>query len=157
MVNVLLKLSRVVVKQMSSRLIMLELSFFCCSNFFPRCCRIFIIWSMTINNSLWVFVSFISKVGVLAFSKIDVIKASCLPCFKLEKTKSKVVSQRNCSGYYQKKIFFQTLIGQVLQQRHQTYQQVVRYFQIVKTQKWGIGYLQVSWINSKTESKDPSG
>ena len=31
--------------------------------------------------------------------------------------------------------FFLTLIGQVLQQRHQTYKQVVQHLQLAKTQK----------------------
>ena len=67
--------TRVTVKQAFSWLILLELSSFCRSNFFPKCSRVFVISSMTINNFLSVFVSFISKVGVLAFSDTDVDKS----------------------------------------------------------------------------------
>ena len=66
--------SRDIVKQASNWLILLQLCCFCCSNFFLRWSNMFFISSMAKNNFLWLFISFISKVNVLAFSNIVVDK-----------------------------------------------------------------------------------
>ena len=53
----------------------LQLGRFCCSIFFPKCSRVFENSLITIYNSLWVFVSFVSNVGALAFSDIGLDKS----------------------------------------------------------------------------------
>ena len=78
--------SSVVVKQASRWLILLELSSFCCSHFFPKYSKIFVISSRT----LWIFVSFLSKIGT--FSNIRAGKSKLSSMFYTPKTRFKVIS-----------------------------------------------------------------
>ena len=73
--------SKDIVEQASSWLILLQVGSFCYCNFFPRWSNMFIISSRTKNKYLGLFISFIWKVTVLAFSNIVVDKIQLCSMF----------------------------------------------------------------------------